>query len=79
MPYFLLLYLSLDHFELCRGRLLIGHELLSVRQPAEQRLQRILESPTMQEGFMQLGRALSNLSKIQNREVNKEVTCLKSI
>lgn len=61
MSYFLLLYLGLDYFELCRGRFLIGHELLCVSQPAEQRLQSILELPTMQQGFVQLGRALGNL------------------
>lgn len=55
LAYFLLLYLRLDHFELCRRRFLIGHKLLGVSQPAEQRLQCILEPPTVQQGFVQLG------------------------
>lgn len=59
--YFLLLYLCLDHFELCRWRFLIGHKLLCVSQPAEQWLQSILEPPTMQQGFVQLDWTLSNL------------------
>lgn len=61
LTYLLLLNLGLYHFELSRWGLLIGHQLLSVCHPAEQGLQGILEPPTMQQGLLQLGCALSHL------------------
>lgn len=61
LSYLLLLDLGLDHAVLGRWRLLIRYQLLCVAQPAEQRLQSILEFPTMQQGLLQLGDPLCHL------------------
>lgn len=53
--------LGFDHAVLGGRRLLIGHQLLCVAQPAQQRLQSILELPTMQQGLLQLRDALGDL------------------
>ncbi|TNN50801.1 hypothetical protein EYF80_039013 [Liparis tanakae] len=66
--YLLLLDLGLDHAVLGRRRLLIGHQLLRVAQPAHQRLQSILELPTMQQGLLQLGDALCHLGTGEEEE-----------
>lgn len=71
LSYLLLLDLGLDHAVLGRWRLLIRYQLLCVAQPAEQRLQSILEFPTMQQGLLQLGDPLCHLrtaEMIVNRE-----------
>lgn len=59
--YLLLLDLGFDHTVLGRRRLLIGHQLLGVAQPAEQRVQSVLKLPTMQQGLLQLGDPLCHL------------------
>jgi len=66
--YLLLLDLGLDHAVLGRRRLLIVHQLLRVGQPAHQRLQSILELPTMQQGLLQLGDALCHLRMGEEEE-----------
>lgn len=59
--YLLLLYLGLHHLELSRWWFLVGHQLLRVPHPAEQRLQGILEPPTVQQGLLQLCCSLGHL------------------
>lgn len=61
ISHLLFLDLGLDNAVLGRGRLLVGHQLLRVAQPAQKRLQSILEFPTMQQGLLQLGDPLGHL------------------
>lgn len=63
ISHLLFLDLRLDHAVLGRGRLLVGHQLLRVAQPAQKRLQSILEFPTMQQGLLQLGNPLGHLER----------------
>lgn len=61
LTYLLFLDLCFHHFIFGRWRFLIGYELLSVCQPAEQRLQGILKLPTMQQSLLQLCNSLCDL------------------
>ena len=61
LTHLLLLYLRLHHLELGGRGFLIGHELLSVPHPAEQRLQGVLEAPAVQQSLLQLGCPLGHL------------------
>lgn len=66
LTHLLLLDLGFHHLVLGRGRFLVGDELLSVCQPAQQRLQGVLELPAVQQGLLQLSHSLGHLNPKNN-------------